>query len=179
LALGHLESLQTSTVFEIWDYLRDALILILTGHYIGDEALLSFLVSPTLCEALLALVHQVGDPLGISVLTSCVKHTLTMIFSDKVTWVLCSPWTINFCRDLRTLLQEYENTLSTAHVLLKRQLAMSGEKLVQTVCDLYGRYDWVNVCIGGERTDGRESFEGAERGRRSEDDVGVLQRANC
>ena len=64
LARDHLESLHTSTVVEIWEYLRDVLILILTGHYIGDEAPLGFLVAPTLCEALLALLRQAGDPLG-------------------------------------------------------------------------------------------------------------------
>ena len=64
LARDHLESLPTSTVVEIWEYLRDVLILILTGHYIGDEAPLGFLLAPTLCEALLALLRQAGDPLG-------------------------------------------------------------------------------------------------------------------
>lgn len=69
LARNHLESLHTSTVVEIWEYLRDVLILILTGHYIGDEAPLGFLVAPTLCEALLVLLRQAGDPLGNAFLT--------------------------------------------------------------------------------------------------------------
>ncbi len=73
LTRDHVESLHTSTVVEIWDYLRDVLILILTGHYLGDEAPLSFLVAPTLCEALLVLLHRTGDRLGnpLPFLTLC------------------------------------------------------------------------------------------------------------
>lgn len=71
-----LESLHTSTIVEIWDYLRDVLNLILTGHYIADEAPLSFLVAPTLCEALMALMRQAGNPLGNPFLALLLK-TLT------------------------------------------------------------------------------------------------------
>lgn len=74
LALEHLESLPTSTAVEIWDYLRDVLLLIITGHYIGDEAPLGFLVAPTLCEALLALLRQTGDRLGNQFLTLCRRY---------------------------------------------------------------------------------------------------------
>lgn len=70
LAREHLQSLHTSTAVGIWDYLRDVLLLILTGHYIGDEAPLGFLVAPTLCEGLLGLLHKSGDPLGNDFLTS-------------------------------------------------------------------------------------------------------------
>ena len=82
LAQNRLDSLHTSTAVEIWDYLRDVLILILTGHYVGDEAPLGFLVAPTLCEALLALLRQTGHPLGNASFGSLVK-TFTTISSDK------------------------------------------------------------------------------------------------
>ena len=70
LARERLQDLHTSTVVEIWDYLRDVLLLILTGHYIGDDAPLGFLVAPTVCEGLLALLRKSGDPLGNQLLTS-------------------------------------------------------------------------------------------------------------
>jgi len=108
-----LGNLHTSTIIEIWEYLRDVLNLILTGHYIADEAPLSFLVAPTLCEALIALMHQTGDPL--------------------VTWASYSPWTKNLCTKLRTFLQEDENTLSMSHAVLKTRLARAGKNLVHTL----------------------------------------------
>ena len=64
LSVEHLENLRTCTAVEIWDYLKDVLLLILAGHYVGDEAPLSLLVAPTLCEALLALLCQTRDRLG-------------------------------------------------------------------------------------------------------------------
>lgn len=70
LAREHLQSLHISAAVGIWDYLRDVLLLILTGHYIGDEAPLGFLVAPTVCEGLLGLLHKSGDPFGNDFLTS-------------------------------------------------------------------------------------------------------------
>jgi len=70
LSREDLRSLNTSTVIEIWDYLRDVLLLILTGHYTGDEAPLGCLVAPTVCGGLLTLLHKSGDPLGSLFLTS-------------------------------------------------------------------------------------------------------------
>lgn len=64
LSREQLRSLHTSTAIEIWDYLRNVLLLILTGHYTGDEAPLGCLVAPTICEGLLALLRKSGDPLG-------------------------------------------------------------------------------------------------------------------
>jgi hypothetical protein len=64
LSVKHLENLRTCTAVEIWDYLKDVLLLILAGHYVGDEAPLSLLVAPTLCEALLTLLGQTRDRLG-------------------------------------------------------------------------------------------------------------------
>jgi hypothetical protein len=60
----HLENLRTCTAVEIWDYWKDVLLLILAGYYVGDEAPLSLLVAPTLCEALLALLGQTRGRLG-------------------------------------------------------------------------------------------------------------------
>jgi hypothetical protein len=70
LAREHLQSLHTSTAVGIWDYLRNVLLLILAGHYIGDEAPLGILVAPTVCEGLLALLRKSGDPFGNQFLTS-------------------------------------------------------------------------------------------------------------
>ncbi|KAH9968988.1 hypothetical protein BC827DRAFT_302021 [Russula dissimulans] len=74
LALEHTESLHTSTVAEIWDYLRDVLFLTFTGYFIGDETPLSILVAPTLCEALLALLRHTGGPFGNSLFTPCRRR---------------------------------------------------------------------------------------------------------
>jgi len=111
LALEHLESPHPSIAVEIWDYLRDVLLLILTEHYIEDEAPLGFLVAPTLCSALLALLSQMGDLL--------------------VTWALCSPWAKDFFMELRALLRGNENGLSKTRVILKRRLSLAGRRLIK------------------------------------------------
>lgn len=64
LAVDQLGSLRTSTTLGIWEYLRDALLLIFAENYVGDDALLGLLVAPTLCEALSALLRQTGNELG-------------------------------------------------------------------------------------------------------------------
>jgi hypothetical protein len=64
LTVKNLENLRICTGVEIWDYLRDVLLLILAGHYVGDETPLSLLVASTICGALLALLCQTGDRLG-------------------------------------------------------------------------------------------------------------------
>lgn len=64
LAVDHLGSLPKSTTVGIWEYLRDAMLLVLTGNYVADEELLGLLVAPTLCEALSALLRQTKDELG-------------------------------------------------------------------------------------------------------------------
>lgn len=64
LAVDQLGSLRTSTTLGIWEYLRDALLLIFAENYVGDDALLGLLVAPTLCEALGALLRQTGNELG-------------------------------------------------------------------------------------------------------------------
>jgi len=74
LALEHTESLHTSTAAEIWDYLRDVLFLTFAGYFIGDEAPLSILVAPTLCEALLALLRHRGDSFGNWFLIPCQRR---------------------------------------------------------------------------------------------------------
>ena len=65
-----LEGLHTSTAIEIWDYLGNVLLLILTGYYTGDEAPLGCLVAPTICEGLLALLHKSGNPFGNQYISS-------------------------------------------------------------------------------------------------------------
>ncbi|KAI0307781.1 hypothetical protein B0F90DRAFT_1677198 [Multifurca ochricompacta] len=111
LAVEHLGSPCTSTAVEIWDYLRDVLLLILTEHYAGDEAPLSLLVAPTLCVALRVLLGRIGGRL--------------------VTWTLCSPWTKNLCTELLALLEGKENGHSKTRTILKSQLSLVGMKLIR------------------------------------------------
>lgn len=78
LAVDHLGSLAASTTVGIWEYLRDALLLILAENYVGDEELLGLLVAPTLCEALCALLRQTRDELGNWFTDPELKTTLTV-----------------------------------------------------------------------------------------------------
>jgi hypothetical protein len=130
LSPEQLRSLHTSTAIEIWDYLRNVLLLILTGHYAGDEAPLGCLVAPTLCEGLLALLHKSGDPLGNLLLTSA--KDINRI--PKVTWALWSPWSKSLYRELRTLLDGNENTLSKIQIILRKRLSLGGKSLMEKVC---------------------------------------------
>lgn len=156
LTRDHVENLHTSTVVEIWDYLRDVLILVLTGYYLGDEAPLSFLVAPTLCEAMLVLLHRTGDRLGDPFFSS-VENIDSDSPSIKVTWTLRSPWTKDLCKELRILLREDENALSKTHVVLKTRLATAGKTLVHTVSSWYLCHGRVNVPVVGERVGRRRS----------------------
>ena len=88
LAREHLQSLHTSTAIEIWDYLKDVLLLILSENYIGDEAPLGFLVAPTICEGLLALARKSGDPLGNQFLTSVKDINSDSLFKSDLGFVL-------------------------------------------------------------------------------------------
>jgi hypothetical protein len=76
--VDHLGSLPTSTTIGIWEYLRDALLLILAENYVGDEELLGLLVAPTLCEALGGLLRQTRDELGNWFSDPGRKTTLTV-----------------------------------------------------------------------------------------------------
>lgn len=78
LAVDHLGSLAASTTVGIWEYLRDALLLILAENYVGDEELLGLLVAPTLCEALSALLRQTRNELGNWFTDPELKTTLTV-----------------------------------------------------------------------------------------------------
>ena len=127
LSREQLRSLRTSTAIEIWDYLRNVLLLILTGHYTGDEAPLGYLVAPTVCEGLLALLRKNCDPLGNLFLTS-VKDINRV---PKVTWALCSPWSKSLYRELRTLLEGNENTLSKTQIILRKRLSLGGKSLME------------------------------------------------
>ena len=124
-----LRSLHTTTAIEIWDYLRNVLLLILTGHYTGDEAPLGCLVAPTVCEGLLALLCKCGDPLGNLFLTSVNDINRTR----KVTWSLCSPWSKSLYRELRTLLESNEDTLSKTQIMLRKGLSLGGKCLMEKV----------------------------------------------
>jgi hypothetical protein len=129
LSREQLRSLHTSTAIEIWDYLRNVLLLILTGHYTGDEAPLGCLVAPTVCEGLLALLRQSGDPLGNLFLT-CAKDINRI---PKVTWALCSPWSKSLYRELRTVLESNENILSKTQIILRKRLSLGGKSLMENV----------------------------------------------
>jgi hypothetical protein len=107
--------------------LRNVLLLILTGHYQGDEAPLGCLVAPTVCEGLLALLRKSGDPLGNLLLTS-VKDINRI---PKVTWALCSPWSKSLYRELGTLLESNEKTLSKTQIILRKQLSLGGKALME------------------------------------------------
>ena len=111
--------------------MRNVLLLILTGHYTGDEAPLGCLVAPTVCEGLLALLRKSGDPLGDLFLTSVSQKTLTNF--QKVTWALCSPWSKSLYRELRTLLERNENTLSKTQIILRKRLSLGGKSLMENV----------------------------------------------
>ena len=88
LAREHLQSLHTSTAVEIWDYLRDVLLLILAENYTGDESPLGFLVAPTICEGLLALPHKSGDPLGNQFLTAVENINSDSLLESDLGFVL-------------------------------------------------------------------------------------------
>lgn len=121
LSREQLRGLHTSTAIEIWDYLRNVLLLILTGHYTGDEAPLGCLVAPTICEGLLALLRKGGDPL--------------------VTWALCSPWSKSLYGELRTLLESNENTLSKTQIILRKRLSLGGKSLMEKLANENGRLE--------------------------------------
>ena len=131
LAVDHLGSLPTSTTVGIWEYLRDALLLILAENYVGDDELLGLLVAPTLCEALGALLRQTRDELGICFSNPVPKATLTVTCILKVTWTLYSPWAKDLCAELQVLLESDEVT-KTRHILKKRVL-VEGRRLLEIV----------------------------------------------
>jgi len=68
---------------EAWDYLRDVALLIISHHFLGDDAPLALIVSPVVCGALLILLHRAD--------------------SRAEQFFLSSPWSMNLCTDLRGL----------------------------------------------------------------------------
>jgi hypothetical protein len=129
LSREQLGSLHMSTAIEIWDYLRNVLLLILTGHYTGDEAPLGCLVAPTVCVGLLTVLRKSGDPLG-NLFLAAVKDVDRI---SKVTWALCSPWSKSLYKELRTLLEGNESTLSKTQIILRKQLSVGGKSLMEIV----------------------------------------------
>ncbi|KAF8271420.1 hypothetical protein EI94DRAFT_582509 [Lactarius quietus] len=111
LAVNHLGRLPTSATIGIWEYLSDALLLILADNYVGDEELLGLLVTPTLCEALGALLRQTRGEL--------------------VAWTQYSPWAKGLCAELHVLLEGDEET-KTRRILKKRMLVV-GRRLLEIV----------------------------------------------
>ena len=50
-----------------WDYLRDALLLILADHFLDAEAPLAVLVAPSICMALVSLMASSNGNTGMAV----------------------------------------------------------------------------------------------------------------
>jgi hypothetical protein len=50
-----------------------------------------------------------------------------------VTWALCSPWSKSLYRELRTLLESSENTLSKTQIILRKRLSLGGKSLMEKV----------------------------------------------
>lgn len=49
---------------EAWDYLRDVLLLTISGHFLGEDEPLALIVCPVICQALLRLLQGVGWQAG-------------------------------------------------------------------------------------------------------------------
>jgi hypothetical protein len=62
----------------------------------------------------------------------------------KVTWALCSPWSKSLYRELRTLLEGNENTLSKTQIILRKRLSQGGKSLMEKVS---GRMNAVSELI--------------------------------
>ncbi|KZT06838.1 uncharacterized protein LAESUDRAFT_139739 [Laetiporus sulphureus 93-53] len=70
-------------IAESWNYLRDALLLILTHQFFNIEEPLAILICPSICQALMHLLRDSGD--------------------GPVQYMLSSPWSINLCAALQDL----------------------------------------------------------------------------
>ncbi|THH20831.1 hypothetical protein EW146_g599 [Bondarzewia mesenterica] len=103
------------TCAEAWDFLRDALLLTLTSRFLADDTPLALIVSPTLCYALVRLLH--GANLGLE------------------NWILASPWTATLCAEMRTLLEDPNARPSTQKAILQERLRPCGQELLDMVCD--------------------------------------------
>ncbi|TRM65742.1 hypothetical protein BD626DRAFT_485704 [Schizophyllum amplum] len=92
---------------EAADALRDALLLIMRQHFVGDEEPLALLVAPTVCAALMRLMNS----------SAAVAH-----------FMLSSPWTISLAQELQRVL---DGALADEYtVLLQDRVNISGKVLL-------------------------------------------------
>jgi hypothetical protein len=50
---------------EVWDYLRDTLLLVQSRHFLGDHEPLALLVCPTICRALSYLAAHMDQAASV------------------------------------------------------------------------------------------------------------------
>ncbi|KAJ3554696.1 hypothetical protein NM688_g2967 [Phlebia brevispora] len=86
-AVIHQRSCDALSLAEAWDHLRDFLFLIHHRHFHGSDELLSILVCPTVCKAMLDILRH-GD-------------------AELYEFIRTSPWSIGFCDALRSLVNAY------------------------------------------------------------------------
>jgi hypothetical protein len=75
-----------------------------------------------------------------------------------VTWALCSPWSKSLYRELRTILESNENTLSKTQIILRKRLGVSGKCLMEKVrvgMDAVSQLTLINTYTVGEWERGR------------------------
>ena len=66
---------------EIWDYLRDGLLLVLTRHYFCDEEQIALVVAPSVCLAMTCLCRVAGSQASGD-LSGCLVAA-ALIFCDS------------------------------------------------------------------------------------------------
>lgn len=113
-----------------WDYLRDALLLILTDHFLDAEAPLAILVAPSICMALVSLIAFADGRTGKLPWYGIIALTSSFLAS----YILSSPWTMNLCTTLQELSQSTESQEEyTFYKQLRRRIASPAAELVQEV----------------------------------------------
>ena len=68
---------------EIWDYLRDSLLLVLTRHYFCDEEPIALAVAPSVCFAMTCLFHAAGSQASAD-LSSCLVITALIFCHSRI-----------------------------------------------------------------------------------------------
>ncbi|KAK7463728.1 hypothetical protein VKT23_005665 [Stygiomarasmius scandens] len=97
---------------EAWDYLRDALTMIMRHNYTEEEEVAALLSCDLICVALLTLIQSSLLP---------------------VQFILSSPWTMSLCSDLKQLLQNEPKTKLDYNEILKRRMSSSGKALLELI----------------------------------------------
>ncbi|OAX44755.1 hypothetical protein K503DRAFT_3167 [Rhizopogon vinicolor AM-OR11-026] len=101
------------TQLEAWDFLREALLLIASYDYLGDESPLALVVNPSICNALSHLVRHADE------------HTAEVMQS--------SPWTSHLQTVLRRI-QSSDNHLAEDYSsLLKKRISKPGTDLMNQI----------------------------------------------